>query len=341
MGWRQLLRALAGGLTPGRQHAVADEAEDSGLLDDAPYSCCRDSTGVQLKCGTTAAVLQGPKRAIGLPDQASALKFGGRHSQSASVSRVEAPREATLPGPCALSHSGSANQPSAAPRRTDMCHTATQRSVTALVGGVVARAAARRHCHHLLPPPALKTMLPGVPDQRRASARLGRLLSCLAPRASSESAASSTAAASSAGTAAPPPGPPPPSPLASGYRLPPKEIADIVDAPPEPLLSFSPDRKTVLQLSRPPSNPPISELARPELKLAGEQAAGAVAAVGCGAGHGEQAGAAHQEAELCKGPVLAAMHRSALLRCAAPCPLTPSLFLQACGWTPRPSPAPA
>ena len=201
----------------------------------------------------------------------------------------------------------------------DMCRTATQRSVTALVGGVVARAAARRHCHHLLPPPALKTMLPGVPDQRRASARLGRLLSCLAPRASSESAASSTAAASSAGTAAPPPGPPPPSPLASGYRLPPKEIADIVDAPPEPLLSFSPDRKTVLQLSRPPSNPPISELARPELKLAGEQAAGAAAAVGCGAGHGEQAGAGHKEAGhkeagLCKEPVLTAMRRSAPLR---------------------------
>lgn len=51
--------------------------------------------------------------------------------------------------------------------------------------------------------------------------------------------------------------------------MPPKEIAEIVDAPPEPLLSFSPDRTLVLQLGRPPSNPPISELARPELKLAG------------------------------------------------------------------------
>lgn len=28
----------------------------------------------------------------------------------------------------------------------------------------------------------------------------------------------------------------------NGYRHPPQEIVDIVDAPPEPLLSFSPDR---------------------------------------------------------------------------------------------------
>ena len=56
---------------------------------------------------------------------------------------------------------------------------------------------------------------------------------------------------------------------ASGYRLPPKEIADIVDAPPQPVLSFSPDRKWVAQIGRPPSNPPITELSRPELKLAG------------------------------------------------------------------------
>lgn len=55
----------------------------------------------------------------------------------------------------------------------------------------------------------------------------------------------------------------------TGYRLPPKEIADIVDAPSEPLLSFSPDRTKILQLTRPPPNPPITELARPELKLAG------------------------------------------------------------------------
>lgn len=60
-----------------------------------------------------------------------------------------------------------------------------------------------------------------------------------------------------------------PKEVAPGYRLPPTEIASIVDSPPEPILSFSPDRKLVLQLSRPPPNPPVSELARPELKLAG------------------------------------------------------------------------
>jgi len=55
----------------------------------------------------------------------------------------------------------------------------------------------------------------------------------------------------------------------TGYRCPPKEILEIVETPPEPLYSFSPDRTMVLQLSRPPSNPPISEFARAELKLAG------------------------------------------------------------------------
>ena len=51
--------------------------------------------------------------------------------------------------------------------------------------------------------------------------------------------------------------------------LPPQQIIDLVDVPPEPNLSFSPDRRMVLQLYRPPPLPPISELARPELKLAG------------------------------------------------------------------------
>lgn len=55
----------------------------------------------------------------------------------------------------------------------------------------------------------------------------------------------------------------------SGYRMPPQEVLNIVDAPPEPFYSFSPSRKMVLQLARPPSNPPIAEFARPELKLAG------------------------------------------------------------------------
>lgn len=79
---------------------------------------------------------------------------------------------------------------------------------------------------------------------------------------------------------------------AAGYRLPPPEIVEIIDQPPEPSLSFSPDRKKVwrtvrqtcwhgfiatanmcvqvLQLYRPPPLPPITELARPELKLAGQ-----------------------------------------------------------------------
>lgn len=73
-----------------------------------------------------------------------------------------------------------------------------------------------------------------------------------------------------------PPAPPacaPRPPSSSGYRQPPPEILQIVDAPPQPSLSFSPDRKLILQLQRPPSLPPIAEIARPELKLAGEQKA--------------------------------------------------------------------
>ena len=56
--------------------------------------------------------------------------------------------------------------------------------------------------------------------------------------------------------------------------MPPKEILEIVDAPPQPSLSFSPDRKLILQLSRPPALPPIAEIARPELKLGGEPRGG-------------------------------------------------------------------
>lgn len=54
-----------------------------------------------------------------------------------------------------------------------------------------------------------------------------------------------------------------------GYKLPPQEILEIVDTPPQPSLSFSPDRTKIFQLFRPPSLPPIHELSRPELKLAG------------------------------------------------------------------------
>jgi len=53
-----------------------------------------------------------------------------------------------------------------------------------------------------------------------------------------------------------------------GYRLPPKELIDIVDAPPLPALSFSPQRDKILFLKR-RSLPTLSELARPEEKLAG------------------------------------------------------------------------
>ncbi|GFZ04531.1 prolyl oligopeptidase family protein [Actinidia rufa] len=56
--------------------------------------------------------------------------------------------------------------------------------------------------------------------------------------------------------------------LDAGYRLPPQEIRDIVDAPPLPAMSFSPQRDKILFLKR-RSLPPLSELARPEEKLAG------------------------------------------------------------------------
>ncbi|XP_062215840.1 probable glutamyl endopeptidase, chloroplastic isoform X1 [Phragmites australis] len=55
---------------------------------------------------------------------------------------------------------------------------------------------------------------------------------------------------------------------AVGYCLPPKEIQDIVDAPPLPVLSFSPNKDMILFLKR-RALPPLSDLARPEEKLAG------------------------------------------------------------------------
>lgn len=55
----------------------------------------------------------------------------------------------------------------------------------------------------------------------------------------------------------------------SGYKLPPDEITKIVDAPAEPGLTYSPDRKHFLQMFRPPALPSILEMARPELKIAG------------------------------------------------------------------------
>ncbi|KAF3778342.1 putative glutamyl endopeptidase [Nymphaea thermarum] len=58
------------------------------------------------------------------------------------------------------------------------------------------------------------------------------------------------------------------SPLGNLYRVPPPEIRQIVDAPPLPALSFSPQRDKILFLKR-RALPPLSELARPEEKLAG------------------------------------------------------------------------
>ena len=93
--------------------------------------------------------------------------------------------------------------------------------------------------------------------------------------------------------------PPPPSAPLSGYKMPPQAIADIVDRASPPGVSLSPDRKKVhplvlsnfsnetlpdiednhasgrvqmqvLQMYYPPQHPPITELARDELKLAGQ-----------------------------------------------------------------------
>lgn len=52
------------------------------------------------------------------------------------------------------------------------------------------------------------------------------------------------------------------------YMTPPKEIADIVDAPFTPTISVSPDRSHILILTR-PGLPGIDEVAQPELRLAG------------------------------------------------------------------------
>jgi hypothetical protein len=54
----------------------------------------------------------------------------------------------------------------------------------------------------------------------------------------------------------------------NGYQVPPEEIRAIVDAPPTPSLSFSPTKKHMIYLQR-RSLPPLSDIARPELKLAG------------------------------------------------------------------------
>jgi dipeptidyl aminopeptidase/acylaminoacyl peptidase len=54
------------------------------------------------------------------------------------------------------------------------------------------------------------------------------------------------------------------------YRLPPKVVMDILDAPPPPALSVSPDRAWLLLADR-QSMPTIAELAEPMLRLAGQR----------------------------------------------------------------------
>jgi dipeptidyl aminopeptidase/acylaminoacyl peptidase len=55
---------------------------------------------------------------------------------------------------------------------------------------------------------------------------------------------------------------------ASGYLLPPKEIVDILDAPPPPTVELSPSKDIVVLLQR-ASMPSIAELSQPMLRLAG------------------------------------------------------------------------
>ncbi|MCH7873013.1 MAG: S9 family peptidase, partial [Planctomycetes bacterium] len=55
---------------------------------------------------------------------------------------------------------------------------------------------------------------------------------------------------------------------ANAYRMPPKAVADLIDASPTPGVSFSPDKSYMIIMDR-PSMPPIAELAQPELRLAG------------------------------------------------------------------------
>ena len=51
-------------------------------------------------------------------------------------------------------------------------------------------------------------------------------------------------------------------PPVATYRLPPKEIVDLVDAPPTPGVSFSPDRRWMLVLDAPSFPPSRSSRSR-------------------------------------------------------------------------------
>src|SRR5438309_4667979 len=54
------------------------------------------------------------------------------------------------------------------------------------------------------------------------------------------------------------------------YVLPPKEIVDVLDAPPPPLVVVSPSRQVIAEESR-TAHPTIAELAQPMLRLAGSR----------------------------------------------------------------------
>ncbi|MDQ7051765.1 MAG: hypothetical protein Q9P14_02250 [candidate division KSB1 bacterium] len=54
------------------------------------------------------------------------------------------------------------------------------------------------------------------------------------------------------------------------YRMPPKAIVDLADAPPTPSVSLSPDSRWLLVMER-PNLLPLRELAQPELRLAGRR----------------------------------------------------------------------
>ena len=54
----------------------------------------------------------------------------------------------------------------------------------------------------------------------------------------------------------------------SGYKMPPKDIADLIDAPPTPFASLSPSHEVMLMIER-PNLPSIEEVAQEELRLAG------------------------------------------------------------------------
>ena len=53
-----------------------------------------------------------------------------------------------------------------------------------------------------------------------------------------------------------------------GYQLPPQNVVDIIDAPPEPAVSFSPDTQWMLMMDR-DAMPGIEDISRRMLRLAG------------------------------------------------------------------------